>query len=211
MHNVMSDHSQQAEVLETETVLDDLLQSAQAGSHSAFEVLQRKYSRRLFKQIVAITRNREDAEDALQETFCKAYVALPLFERRCHVYTWLSRIAINYSLMQVRKRRIQKEISFDDEDRENGQEFLFAIPDYGRSPENLCRFEESVRHVTDAIASLDPVSRQILHLRLDHEYSIDAIAKVLSMSVSAVKARLYRAKHSLRIFLPAALYSDASS
>jgi hypothetical protein len=95
MHNVTFEQSQSAEVLNTETALDDLLQSAQAGSHSAFEVLQRKYSRRLFKQIVAITRNREDAEDVLQETFCKAYVALPLFERRCHVYTWLSRIAIN--------------------------------------------------------------------------------------------------------------------
>lgn len=211
MNNVTFDQSKSVEVRETETLLDDLLQSAQAGSHSAFEILQRKYSRRLFKQIVAITRNHEDAEDALQDTFCKAYVALPLFEARSHVYTWLSRIAINYALMRVRKRRIQKELSFDDQNRENGEEFVFEIPDYGRSPEDLCRFEESVRHVIGVIASLDPISRQILHLRLDHEYSIDSIAKVLRVSASAVKARLYRAKHSLRVFLPAARYSDGSS
>jgi RNA polymerase sigma-70 factor, ECF subfamily len=211
MYNVMSDHGQSAEVRDSETVVNDVLESAQAGSHAAFEALQNKYSRRLFKQIVAITRHHEDAEDALQDTFCKAYVALPLFERRCHVYTWLSRIAINCALMKVRKRRIQMELSFDDQDRENGEKLVFEIPDQGRSPEELFRVEESLRHLTDLIASLDPISRLILDLRLEHEYSIDEIAKVLSVSVSAVKARLYRAKHSLRIFLPAARYSHATS
>jgi RNA polymerase sigma-70 factor (ECF subfamily) len=211
MYNVMSDHGQSAEVRDTEIVVNDVLESAQAGSHAAFEALQNKYSRRLFKQIVAITRHHEDAEDALQDTFCKAYVALPRFERRCHVYTWLSRIAINCALMKVRKRRIQMELSFDDQDRENGEKFVFEIPDQGRSPEELFRVEESVRHLNDLIASLDPVSRLILDLRLEHEYSIDEIAKVLSVSVSAVKARLYRAKHSLRIFPPAARYNHATS
>ena len=211
MYNVMSDHGQSAEVRDTEIVVNDVLESAQAGSHAAFEALQNKYSRRLFKQIVAITRHHEDAEDALQDTFCKAYVALPRFERRCHVYTWLSRIAINCALMKVRKRRIQMELSFDDQDRENGEKFVFEIPDQGRSPEELFHVEESVRHLNDLIASLDPISRLILDLRLEHEYSIDEIAKVLSVSVSAVKARLYRAKHSLRIFPPAARYNHATS
>jgi RNA polymerase sigma-70 factor (ECF subfamily) len=211
MYNVMSDHGQSAEVRDTEIVVNDVLESAQAGSHAAFEALQNKYSRRLFKQIVAITRHHEDAEDALQETFCNAYVALPRFEGRCHVYTWLSRIAINCALMKVRKRRIQMELSFDDQDGENGEKLVFEIPDQGRSPEELFRVEESVRHLTDLIASLDPISRLILDLRLEREYSIDEIAKVLSVSVSAVKARLYRAKHFLRIFLPAARHKHATS
>ena len=186
------------------TVSTDLLQAAQEGSHPAFETLHKVYSRRLFKQIISITRHHEDAEDALQDALSKAYQALPLFERRCHIYSWLSRIAINSALMKVRQRRGSREMPLEGQGEEDGREREFEIPDPGWSPEDLYRAEEGVRQVGTAIASLDPASQEMILLRVDHGYSMGEIAKELNVSESAVKARLYRARHVLRDLYPGA-------
>lgn len=203
MQDARSNHDGSAEVFD-ETEAADLLQSAQAGSHPAFETLHRTYSRRLFKQIISITRHHEDAEDALQEALGKAYVALPLFERRCHIYSWLSRIAINAALMKVRQRRASRESSFDGQDDEDGRERAFEVPDTRWSPEDLYGAEESLRNIGRTIASLDSASQQIIRLRVDQEYSMEEIAKALNVSESAVKARLYRARLLLRDMYPVA-------
>ncbi|WP_162601740.1 sigma-70 family RNA polymerase sigma factor [Occallatibacter savannae] len=203
MQDARSNHARSEEVFDG-VVSTDLLQSAQAGSHPAFETLHRTYSRRLFKQIIAITRHPEDAEDALQDALCKAYIALPLFERRCHVYSWLSRIAINAALMKVRQRRTSRESSFDGQDDEDGREHAFEVPDQGWSPEDLYGAKESLRHIGTAISSLDSSSQQIIRLRVNHGYSMEEIANALNVSESAVKARLYRARLLLRDLYPAA-------
>ena len=178
--------------------LGDLVQSAQAGSHYAFETLQKTYSQRLFKQIIAITRHHEDAEDALQDALYKAYIALPLFEHRCHIYTWLSRIAINCALMKVRKRKYLQEFSLNNQDQTDDQEPIKEFHDHGWSPEEICRAEEWLRHVATASRTLDPISRRVLMMRVNNYYSLEEIAEALDISISAAKARLYRARHCLR-------------
>jgi RNA polymerase sigma-70 factor (ECF subfamily) len=184
-------------------VSTDLLQAAQAGSHSAFETLHKAYSRRLFKQIISITKHHEDAEDALQDALCKAYLALPLFERRCHIYSWLSRIAINSALMKVRQRRGSREMSLDGQGDEDGHVRAFEIPDPGWSPEDLYGAEESIRRIGNTISTLDPASQKMILLRVNHGFSMEEIAKELNVSESAVKARLYRARHVVRDLYPA--------
>jgi RNA polymerase sigma-70 factor, ECF subfamily len=203
MQNAISDQVRMAEAFQTGNGSPDLLELAQTGSHPAFETLHRTYSRRLFKQIVAITRHHEDAEDALQEALCKAYVALPLFERRCHIYSWLSKIAINCALMKVRKRRNCRELSLEDQDDADGQEVGFEVVDPGWSPEELYGAEEVFRQVGDAISSLDPASQQMLQMRAKRGYSMEEIANALKMTESAVKARLRRARCLLREMCPA--------
>jgi len=79
------------------------------GSTMAFDELQKVYSSRLFKTILRITKNWEDAEDALQDTFLRAYLALHGFGGRSSVYSWLTRIAINSALMVLRRRRSRPE------------------------------------------------------------------------------------------------------
>ena len=79
------------------------------GSTTAFNELQKVYSSRLFKTILRITKNWEDAEDALQDTFLRAYLALHGFEGRSSVYSCLTRIAINSALMVLRRRRSRPE------------------------------------------------------------------------------------------------------
>ena len=203
MQDATSNQARVTERIDDENASADLLRLAQAGSHPAFETLHKTYSRRLFKQIVAITRHHEDAEDALQEALCKAYVALPLFERRCHVYSWLSRIAINCALMKVRQRRSCREISVEIQDDSDNREAIFEVPDRGWSPEDLYGAEESRNQVSTAISSLDPLSQQLLHLRVKQDYSMEEIAQAMNISEAAVKSRLRRARCLLRNLCPA--------
>jgi len=180
----------------------DVVQSAQSGCHLAFEEIQRVYGPRLFKQIIAITRHHEDAEDALQEALCNAYMSLPMFERRCHIYTWLSRIAINCALIKVRKRHALREFSLDTPNESDSTEPPFEIADQAWSQEEVLRAKERLQRIAKVADSLDPISKNVLHLRANCEYSMEEIASDMNMSVSAVKARLYRARHVLRVFLP---------
>jgi len=208
VQNAISDQGRMAEAFQTGNVSPDLLELAQTGSHPAFETLHRTYSRRLFKQILAITRHHEDAEDALQDALCKAYVALPLFERRCHIYSWLSKIAINCALMKVRKRRNCRELSLEGQDDADGLEVGFEVADPGWSPEELYGAKEAFRQVGDAISSLDPASQQMLRLRVKQGHSMEEIANALKMTESAVKARLRRARCLLREMCPAVRCDD---
>jgi RNA polymerase sigma-70 factor, ECF subfamily len=182
----------------------ELRQLGETRADPDFETLHRTYSRRLFKQIIAITRHHADAEDALQDAFHNAYVALPLFERRCHPYSWLSRIAINCALMKIRQRRIAKERSFENQEDSDGRGLALEIPDQGWSPEDLCSAKESIRQLGEATSSLDAASQRMLHLRVNEGYSVEEIANALNVSESAVKARLRRARHSLRDSCPSA-------
>ncbi len=200
MPDALYDRSQTVGDMNEGSTLEDLVQSAQAGSHYAFGLLQRRYAGRMFKQIISITKHHEDAEDALQDTLCKAYVALPLFERRCHIYTWMSRIAINCALMKVRKRKGLREMSLNHQDHPDDQEPAEDLPDPQWSPEEICGAEEWLRQITAASRALDPISRRVLFMRVNNEATLEEIADALNVSVSAAKARLYRARHSLRAF-----------
>jgi RNA polymerase sigma-70 factor, ECF subfamily len=202
MLNAISDYQPLVNGMEVAVLSADIVQSSQAGSHYAFEELQKKYSQRLFKQIIAITRHYEDAEDALQDALCKAYVALPLFEHRSHVYTWMSRIAINCALMKIRKRANYRELSLDGPNLSEDQDSVPEPPHPGWSPEDICGSEERLGQIANLMESLDPISKRVLSLRANEEYSMEEIADALNVSVSAAKARLYRARHVLRVFLP---------
>src|SRR3990172_12735259 len=87
--------------------LDDLelVERAKQGSLEAFGELVSRYEGKIFRLTYHITGNREDAEDALQETFLKAFSHLSQFQGDSRFYTWLVRIAVNESLMKLRKRK----------------------------------------------------------------------------------------------------------
>src|SRR5579872_5328903 len=100
-----------------EQVSDELalVQAAKAGDVQAFEQLIKKYDRNVFRIAQHITQNREDAEDVLQDAFLKAYENLEQFQGNSKFYTWLVRIAVNESLMKLRKRRTGKMVSIDED------------------------------------------------------------------------------------------------
>jgi RNA polymerase sigma-70 factor (ECF subfamily) len=174
-----------------------LVREAQAGSSSAFAQLRNIYEGKLYSTVVAITKSREDAEDVLQETFLRAYVALGTFEGRSTVYSWLTRIAINCALMLLRKRRIRAEVSFDSPSREEEGNYPLEIKDPAPNPEQLYDQRQRSIDLVRSVERLAPNLRGPIEISLAQECSMKEIARELDISVAAVKARLHRARGRL--------------
>lgn len=176
---------------------EELLLAATAGSDAAFAELQNIYAHRLYKRILSITRNREDAEDALQDTFFRAYRALPSFQGRAKFSSWLTRIAINSALMVIRKRRARPEMSFEQQPGIEDDTPFFDVRDEALNPEELCDQKERSRAILHAIQRLNPKMRTPLHIWISQGRSIKEIAQDLGISSASVKSRLLRARKRL--------------
>jgi RNA polymerase sigma-70 factor, ECF subfamily len=175
----------------------ELVVAARAGSSAAFEELQSLYSHRLYKRIFFLTRNHEDAEDALQDTFLHAYVALNSFEGRSQFASWLTRIAINSALMILRKRRRRAEISFDlpSESEEHCQ--TFDVCDAALNPEQIYDQRQRCYCALRAVHKLHPRLRATISIWMKQDCSMKEVADALDLSVAAVKTRLHRARKRL--------------
>jgi RNA polymerase sigma-70 factor, ECF subfamily len=174
-----------------------LVAAAQRGDISAFETLVGRYERKILRLTQNITQNREDAEDAMQEAFLKAYEHLGDFEGNSRFYTWLVRIAVNQALMKLRKRR-PNVVSLDEE-LDTGEDMLpREVEDWGPSPEQRYQQTELSGILNKVIGQLDPSFRIVFQLRDIEELSTEETAQALGLSVPAVKSRLLRARLKLR-------------
>jgi RNA polymerase sigma-70 factor (ECF subfamily) len=174
-----------------------LVKAAKSGDATAFEELVNRYERKIFRLTMNITRNREDAEDAMQDAFMKAYSHLGTFQEDSRFYTWLVRIAANEALMRLRKRR-PNQVSLDEPVEGEDDLMPREIRDWGPSPEQ--RFAQSeMRGILDeVIDQLESDFRTVFVLRDIEELSTEETAAVLGLSVPAVKSRLLRARLKLR-------------
>jgi RNA polymerase sigma-70 factor, ECF subfamily len=190
----------QSHPLPSQVVKDDepqLVAAAKAGDVDAFETLVGRYERKIFRLTQNITQNHEDAEDAMQESFLKAFEHLSEFQGNSRFYTWLVRIAVNQALMKLRKRR-PNQVSLDQEVETGEDTIPRDVEDWGPSPED--RYEQSELRgiLSRVISELDPSFRIVFQLRDIEELSTEETAEVLSLSVPAVKSRLLRARLKLR-------------
>ncbi|HXA56723.1 MAG TPA: sigma-70 family RNA polymerase sigma factor [Candidatus Acidoferrum sp.] len=186
--------------LPSKVVKDDegeLVAAAKAGDVSAFETLVGRYERKIFRLTQNITQNREDAEDAMQEAFLKAYEHLGNFEGNSRFYTWLVRIAVNQALMKLRKRR-PNHVSLDEEIDTGEDTVPREVEDWGPSPEQRYEQTELSGILGQVIGELDPSFRTVFQLRDIDEMSTEETAEALGLSVPAVKSRLLRARLKLR-------------
>jgi len=177
--------------------LDDIVSAAQAGSAAAFAELYSTYSRRLFQTILSITRNPHDAEEALQETFLRAYLAIKAFEGKSQIYTWLTRIAVNTALMVLRKQRVCPEVLFDPQPDDRCGTITFEVRDPAPNPEELCVRHQFQLKTLRAIRRLRPHLREPIRMRITHGWSTREISRALNISEAAVKSRIYRARQQL--------------
>ena len=181
-------------------VFDDaaLVARAQAGDQAAFAALVNEYSRKIYRLAKNITQNDEDAEDVLQEAFLKAYEHLSGFQGASKFYTWIVRIAVNESLMKLRKRKGDRFVSLD-EPVETGEDMVKReIAVWEDNPEQRYSREEMQQILDDAVESLKPDFRTVFMLRDIEELSTEETAETLGISVPAVKSRLLRARLALR-------------
>ena len=182
----------------------ELVQQAKGGSLEAFTELVNRYDSKILRLARHITQNQEDAEDVLQEAFLKAFTHLDRFEGGSRFYTWLVRIAVNESLMKLRKRRNGKEVSLDEPiETSDGdvQNLVREIAVWDDTPES--RYSQAeIRGILDgAVETLEPIYRTVFVLRDVEELSTEETAEALDLSIPAVKSRLLRARLQLRELL----------
>jgi len=180
-----------------------LLEALRAGHDSAFETLVRVYGGRLLAVARRITQNDEDARDVLQTAYLSAFRALGQFEGACQLSTWLHRIVVNTALMRLRSRRRKPEESIEEllpafqSDGHHVEQFS----DWGAPADRLLEQKRTRATVRACIQQLPDNYRDVLVLRDIEELSTQEVAEMLSMTQTAVKVRLHRARQALSTLL----------
>ena len=175
-----------------------LVRAAKSGDIAAFEQLVKRYDRNIFRLAQHITQNREDAEDVVQEAFLKAYQHLKGFQEQSKFYTWLVRIAVNESLMKLRRRRADKTVSLDQEIETEDNSMPREVTDWSPNPEQQYGQAEMNRILAKTIGGLPAGFRTVFVLRDVEGLSTEETAEALQLSIPAVKSRLLRARLQLR-------------
>jgi RNA polymerase sigma-70 factor, ECF subfamily len=177
---------------------EHLLAAARGGDRTAFGELIERSAEKIFNTALQITRNREDAEDAVQESFLSALLHLHDFDGRSRFSTWLTRIAINAALMRLRRNRRLGEVPIEAKadlgEEPEHLEFAGDVPD----PEEW--YVEHERHgkLREAILKLRPALRKAVEVYHIKERSVRETAETLEISMEAAKGRLYQARAALR-------------
>lgn len=183
----------------------ELVDATKAGDRQAFEELIARYERRVLAVAQRIVSNREDAEDVVQESFYKAFLHLGSFQGKSQFSTWLTRIAMNEAFMLLRRRTRTPEASPDGPD-DSAESLAATFVDQGPNPEQSCWQQERVECLNKAIHRLSPKLRKAIILFDIEEHSINDTARILGMSVPAVKSRLNHGREKLRgTMIPAIL------
>ncbi|HEY7963907.1 MAG TPA: RNA polymerase sigma factor [Steroidobacteraceae bacterium] len=181
-------------------VLADELSLAQRiarGDRAAFEVLMRRYNRRLYRLARASLRDDAEAKDALQDAYFCAYRSIGQFRGDAALSTWLSRLVLNECAAR-RRRSTRRENIVPMVSADPGMEAVARVPDAGEPPEH-CTARAQMRSVLERkVGELPEILRLVFVLRSIEELSVEEIASTLSISQDSVRSRHFRAKGMLR-------------
>ena len=176
---------------------DAFLIAAKDGDLAAFEVLYKQYASMLFHIARRMMRSKEDAEDVVQESFQLAFIHLQSFKGGSRFSTWLARIAINAALMKLRRKHHLWNVSLHQPDGTERASSSLEVEDQGLNPEELYAHKELRRSLSEALHELTPGMRKAIELRDLGERSAEETAKIMGISVSAVKARIFHGRRKL--------------
>ncbi|RRR65500.1 MAG: sigma-70 family RNA polymerase sigma factor [Candidatus Viridilinea halotolerans] len=165
-----------------------LVRRAQSGDQAAFALLVQRYSGAIFNQAYRMLNHVQEAEDAVQEVFMRAYHRLDTFATERRFVAWLLTIGNNYCIDRLRRRRMRW-LTLDD--------VAFWLTGDAPSPEDLAILHESRTKVQEALQELPETYRSVVILRYWHDLSYLEIAEALDVSEAAVKTRLHRGRKFL--------------
>jgi len=174
--------------------------AACSGDSHAFIELSKPHSKRILLTLYRITRNWQDAEDALQEASMKAFMHLDSFQGKASFSTWFTSIAVNTALMLLRKRRGVLEITIDNAGKV-GAHSEWDLKDSRDDPEKCFERQQRADLVQSGILQLHPKLRKVAELQYSRDLSNKEIAQCLGISLAAAKSRLLRARTALRVFI----------
>lgn len=176
------------------------ISALQSGDRTEFARMVDEYSPQIYRLAIKMLKNQQDAEDILQETFIKAYHALPDFEGRSSLSTWLYRIATNEALMFLRRKH-PDQVSVDAPSQEEEEKPPLEITDWCCLPESELMSSEALDKLEKSVDALTDSLRVVFLLRDIEGLSTRETAEVLDISENAVKTRLSRARLQLREML----------
>jgi RNA polymerase sigma-70 factor (ECF subfamily) len=175
---------------------EELVEACQAGESSAFDLLVTRWEDKIRGASYRLLGSEEEARDAAQEAFLKAYRALPGFKREARFSSWLYQIAVNLCRDRLRRRKGQTLVSL-----EALEEVGPVIAARGPGAQDLVEQLDLRRSVRRAIAALPEVQREVVILKEYQGLTFLEIAQALETPVSTVKTRLYRGLGQLRLRL----------
>ena len=174
---------------------EKLIELAKSGDKKALTQLVKNYEQTVYNFSFKICRDRDKAENIMQETFYSMVKHINQFDNKSKLSTWLYRIIANHCLMQARREKYRQFVSIDND--ESLFEEKYAV-DYSRLPTKYTENEELKKILDDAISKLSPEYRMIFLLRDVEGLSTEETAEASELSISAVKSRLHRARAFLR-------------
>ena len=177
-----------------------LVERVQRGDQRAFEMLVVKYQRRIERLIARMVRDTDLVEDIAQETFIRAYRALPNFRGESAFYTWLYRIGVNTAkkaLLGLKRDPLVTEAalaSMDDDDDSSRVENEMTS---GETPETLMASRQVAETVNEAIEALSEDLRQAITLREIEGLSYEEISEMMNCPIGTVRSRIFRAREAI--------------
>jgi RNA polymerase sigma-70 factor (ECF subfamily) len=179
----------------------ELVALAKAQKYGAFEELMKRYEKVIYNLALRMTKNPEEAEEILQDTFFSVFRNLERFREESSFKTWLYRVATNYALMKLRKNKQFSKVFLDEPLQIDGEDIPRDIADWSRNPESLYQKHELKKLLQDAIDSLPEIYQTVFWLRDVDGLSNQEVADILELSIPAVKSRILRARVLLREYL----------
>lgn len=175
----------------------DLVGLAQNGNRAAFQELIARSRDGCIRMATVILRNAADAEDEVQNAFCKAYTHLSLFGRQSTFSTWVTRIVINHCLMRHRRSQRLRFVSFENSGYGGGWHVVHE-PVGVETPEHGVGRDELNNILRSELRRIPPLLRVPLEMRFFQERSVEDVADTLGISIAAAKSRLHRAQVYLK-------------
>lgn len=174
-----------------------IVQQAIAGNAVAQEHLFARYTSKLYRTAFALLNNKEDAEDALQDCLCKAFINLSSFQGRSSFSTWLTRIVINSALMARRKKSLHPEASLDEILESEPAQLPLGVVDPKPDPEKIYAEMEINALVEEHVLQLPTALQAAFRLRAIYGFSANETSQTLDIPASAVKSQILRARRRL--------------
>lgn len=177
----------------------ELVKKAQRGNNPAFEELVRRYEQKVYNIAFRMLGKEEEAKDAMQDSFLRAYRFIKKFKSESSFYTWLYRITTNVCLTRLKQRKNKESVTLSlDEPIKDGEDTQREIPDFKYSPEILHQRQTMQKALQSAINDLPTDYRSVIVLRELQGLSNKEVGKALRLSLASVKSRLHRGRVFLR-------------
>lgn len=186
-----------------ETLQEFSLELLRTGDRAEIARLVDTYSAQIYRLGLKMLSNAQDAEDVLQNTFMKAMQALPGFEGRSSLSTWLYRIAVNEALMIIRRGKPEVDVVSRSDAEDEPADLLTSFTDWCCLPEGELMSSEALLYLDEAVQTLSEKLRLVFILRDLEGLSIRETSEALDISEATVKTRLLRARLQLREMLSA--------